>query len=161
MLALPACSPDPYPGEEGKILHVSLRLLPKSFDPPLIEDEGSGKVSAHVYDGLLMYHPLARPYKLIPALAKGMPEISEDKKTFTFEIRQGLRFADDPCFPDGKGREVTAKDFLYCFKRFAHPSVPAKGWWIFDGWIKGLALPPSVLKQIYETTPNKLLGLSP
>ena len=134
---LPACNPDPYPGEKGKILHVSLRLLPKSFDPPKIEDEGSGKVAAHVYDGLLMYHPFARPYRLMPALAESMPEISEDKKTYTFRIKKGVRFIDDPCFPDGKGREVTAEDFLFCFKRFGHPATRAKGWWLFAGWIRG------------------------
>lgn len=142
-LALPflalfaACNPDPYPGEKGKILHVSLRLLPKSFDPPKIEDEGSGKVAAHVYDGLLIYHPFARPYRLMPALAASMPEVSEDKKTYTFRLKKGVRFIDDPCFPDGKGREVTAEDFLFCFKRFGHPATKAKGWWLFDGWIEG------------------------
>ncbi len=133
-----ACSPDPYPNEKGKVLHVGLRLLPKSFDPPLIEDEGSGKCAAHVYDGLLQYHPYARPYKLIPALAESMPSVSEDRLTFTFRIRKGVRFQDDPCFEGGRGREVTAEDFIWCFKRFAHPATGAKGWWLFDGKIRGL-----------------------
>ncbi len=66
-----------------------------------------------------------------------MPQVSEDKKTYTFRIKKGVRFIDDPCFPDGKGREVTAQDFLFCFKRFGHPQTKAKGWWLFDGWIQG------------------------
>ncbi|MEZ5990646.1 MAG: ABC transporter substrate-binding protein [Planctomycetota bacterium] len=135
---LVGCSPDPYPGEHGKILHVSLRLMPKSFDPTEIEEEGSGKCAAHVYDGLLMYHPFARPYRLMPALAEAMPEVSEDRRTYTFRLRKGVRFQDDPCFPDGKGREVTAEDFVWCFKRFAHPVVNTPGWWLFDGWVEGL-----------------------
>ncbi len=139
MLLGAACSPNPYPGETGKILHVSLRLHPKSFDPPSIEEEGSGKCAAHVYDGLLMYHPFARPYKLIPALAKSMPEVSADQLTYTFELKRGLKFCDDPCFTatDGKSREVTAEDFVWCFKRFGHPRTQAKGWWLFDGKILG------------------------
>ncbi len=132
------CSPNPYPGEQGKILHVGLRVLPKSFDPPLIEDEGSGKCAAHVYDGLLQYHPFARPYKLIPALAARMPEVSKDGLVYTFHLRAGVRFQDDPCFPGGRGREATAQDFVWCFKRFSHPQVQAKGWWIFDGKVRGL-----------------------
>lgn len=133
-----ACSPDPYPQETGKILHASLRLLPKSFDPPMIEEEGSGKIASHVYDGLLMYHPFARPYKLLPALAESMPEISADKKTYTFKLKPGIRFVDDACFRDGKGREVTAEDFHWCYKRFAHPETKAKGWWLFRGKVVGL-----------------------
>ena len=132
------CSPDPYPGEEGAILHVGLRLLPKSFDPPSVEEEGSGKVAAQVYEGLLGYHPFARPYALMPTLAEDMPVVSEDNLTYTFTLKQGVRFHDDPSFPDGIGREVTAEDFLFVLKRFSHPSTVTKGWWLFDGKIKGL-----------------------
>ncbi|MFT4975892.1 MAG: oligopeptide transport system substrate-binding protein [Myxococcota bacterium] len=132
------CNPDPYPTEEGKILHIGLRLLPKSIDPPQISDEGSGLLASQVYEGLLMYHPFARPYQLMPAVAAELPEISEDKLTYTFRLKQGVRFADDDCFPGGEGREVTAHDFLYAFKRFSHPNTRAKGWWLFDGKIAGL-----------------------
>ena len=137
-LALVGCSPDPYPGEEGEILHVGLRLLPKSFDPPDIGEEGSGKVSAPVYEGLLAYHPYARPYQLVPALAESMPVVSEDRMSWTIRLKEGVTFVDDPCFPDGQGREVTAEDVLYAFKRFSHPSTHAKGWWLFDRKVAGL-----------------------
>ncbi|MCB9675513.1 MAG: hypothetical protein H6737_10380 [Alphaproteobacteria bacterium] len=133
-----ACNPDPYPGETGDVLHVALRQLPKSFDPPQIEDEGSGKISANVYDGLLQYHPFARPYQLQPALAEALPEVSEDGLTYTFRIKRGVRFHDDPCFPGGQGREVDAHDFVWAYKRLAHPSVNSRGWWLFDGRIAGL-----------------------
>ena len=92
LLSLLACNPDPYPGEEGKILHVGLRLLPKSFDPPQVDDEGSGAIASQVYEGLLAYHPFARPYQLIPALAEDMPVISDDKLTYTYHLRKGVLF---------------------------------------------------------------------
>jgi len=135
---LVACNPDPYPGEQGNILHVSLRTLPKSMDPPQIEDESSAKLAAHIYDGLLQYHPFARPYQLQPAIAAQMPSVSEDGLTYTFELEQGVRFHDDPCFPDGEGREVTAQDFVWAFKRLAHPSTNSRGWWLFDDRVQGL-----------------------
>jgi oligopeptide transport system substrate-binding protein len=138
LLSLLACNPNPYPGEQGKILHVGLRLLPKSFDPPQVDDEGSGAIASQVYEGLLTYHPFARPYQLIPALAAELPVISEDKLTYTFTLRDDITFADDPCFADGVGRKVTADDFLYAFKRFSHPNTRARGWWLFDGKIAGL-----------------------
>ena len=138
LLSLLACNPDPYPGEQGKILHVGLRLLPKSFDPPQVDDEGSGAIASQVYEGLLAYHPYARPYQLIPALAADLPEVSEDKLTYTFTLREDVRFADDDCFPGGEGRAVTAQDFLYAFKRFSHPNTRARGWWLLDGKLVGL-----------------------
>jgi len=135
---LTGCNPDPYPTEDGKILHVGLRLLPKSTDPPQVSDEGSGLLAAQVYEGLLMYHPFARPYQLVPALAADLPVVSDDQLTYTFSLREDVLFADDPSFPNGAGRAVTAEDFLYAFKRFSHPNTRAKGWWLFDGKIKGL-----------------------
>ena len=135
---VPACNPDPYPGEQGTVLHVALSTLPKSMDPPYIEDAPSGMIAAQVYDGLLQYHPYARPFKLIPSIAAAMPEVSEDRLTYTFTLRDDIRFTDDECFEDGKGRQVTAEDFLFIFKRFAHPRTGAKGWWLFDGRILGL-----------------------
>jgi ABC-type transport system substrate-binding protein len=137
-LALAACSPNPYPGETGKVMHAALRLLPKNLDPPRIEEEGSGKIGAQVYEGLLIYHPFARPYKLVGALAEGLPEISDDRLTYTFKLRKGIHFVDDPCFPEGKGREVTAQDFEWCFKRFSHPRTKSTGWWGFSKKITGL-----------------------
>ena len=38
-----------------------------------------------------------------------MPEISADYKTFTFRIKPGIYFADDPAFK-GQKRELTAED---------------------------------------------------
>ncbi len=137
-LFLGACSPNPYPGEKGKILHMGLLALPKSLDPPGVEDMYSGIIASQVYEGLFQYHPYARPFKLMPALAKSWPKVSKDGKTITFELKKGVHFQDDPCFLGGKGREVVAQDFVYCFKRFAHPSVQSKGWWVLDGKILGL-----------------------
>ena len=42
---------------------------------------------------------------------------------WTFTLKPGLRYGDDPCFPGGKGREVLAADFVYSLKRMADPTV--------------------------------------
>ncbi|MCA8968452.1 MAG: hypothetical protein KDC95_01660 [Planctomycetes bacterium] len=132
-----SCVPDAYPGEEGDILHFTLRLLPKTFDPPKISEEGSNKLASQIYDGLLTYHPYARPYKLVPAIAAALPEVSEDGRIYTFKINTSIRFQDDPCFPDGKGRNVNVQDVMYCMKRFAHPTSETTGWWLFQDRIVG------------------------
>jgi oligopeptide transport system substrate-binding protein len=65
---------------------------------------------------------LARPYKFVPSIATGMPEISADGRVWTIRIRQGIYFADDPAFA-GKKRELTAADFVYGWKRIVDPRV--------------------------------------
>lgn len=112
----------------------------KGIDPALADDLYSGTEVGRVYEPLLQYHYLKRPYTLIPNLAEAMPEISGDGKTLTFKIKKGVLFHDDPCFKEtqGKGREMTADDVIYSFKRLADPKVESSGFWIFDGKIIGL-----------------------
>ncbi len=133
-----ACAPDPYPGEKGDVLHVSLRTLPKTMDPPLMGEQASVKLGVNVFEGLLEYHPYARPYQVQPALAEAMPEVSDDGLTYTFRLREGVRYHDDPCFPGGRGREITASDFVYAMKRLAHPYIKTKSLWMVRDHIAGL-----------------------
>ncbi len=53
---------------------------------------------------------------LEPCIAESW-EISEDGKVYTFKIREGVFFHDDPCFEDDKGRELTAKDVAFCLSK--------------------------------------------
>src|SRR6476619_3093750 len=45
---------------------------------------------------------------IIPSLAKRWT-ISDDRLRFTFYLRDDVFFHDDPVFPNGKGRKMTAK----------------------------------------------------
>ncbi len=110
----------------------------KALDPALSGDVSSSKAIARIYEGLVEYDYLARPYKVKPLLAESMPEVSEEGLIYTFKIRQGIYFHDDPCFPDGKGRELVAEDFIYSFKRIADVKNVSSGFWIFDERIVGI-----------------------
>ena len=74
------------------------------MDPIYANDRYSSNEIARVYEGLLEYHYLKRPYTLVPNLAAEMPIVSKDGLTYTFKIRPGVFFHDDPAFPNGKGR---------------------------------------------------------
>ncbi|MCB0419695.1 MAG: ABC transporter substrate-binding protein [Bdellovibrionales bacterium] len=110
----------------------------KGMDPVYTSDVYTSKAVSQIYETLLEYHHLKRPLVLQPLLAVEMPAASEDGLTHTFKIKPGARFQDDPAFPNGKGREVTATDFIYSWKRLADPANRSDGFWIFDGRIKGL-----------------------
>jgi len=119
-------------------LRVALGERLKGFDPAHAGDEISTIVQGQIYEPLFQYSYLKRPFQLEPLLAESMPEVSSDKKIYIIKIKKNVFFQDDPCFPDGKGREVTAEDFVYSFKRIADANNTSTGWWIFDGRIKGL-----------------------
>ncbi len=110
------------------------------FDPVRVGDVASVLAIARVYEGLLQYAYLARPYRLEPLLAENLPAVSPDGLTYTFAIRRGIFFQDDPCFQDraGRGRELTAEDFIYSLKRVADPTNASSGWWAFNDRIAGL-----------------------
>lgn len=112
----------------------------RGFDPAKVNDQASGFCIMRVYEGLLQHSYLARPFQLEPWLCEAMPEVSADGLVYTFKIRPGIHFADDPCFTNsaGQGRELTAEDFVYSLKRIADLKVASVAWWILDGKIKGL-----------------------
>lgn len=108
------------------------------YDPINASDRYSGNETGKVYEGLFEFHPLKRPYELMPNLAESLPTVSADGLTYTFKIKKGVLFHDSPAFKDGKGREMKADDIVYSLKRLADPKLNAKGWWLLDDKIAGL-----------------------
>lgn len=120
-----------FHGETGRI---------RGFDPARVMDVPSVQAVSKVYEGLLQYSYLDRPYRVEPLLAEAMPAVSSNGMEYTFRIRRGIRFQDDPCFTNtaGKGRELCAADFVYSIKRIADIKVGSSGYWTFRGYIVGL-----------------------
>ena len=63
---------------------------------------------------------MARPARLRTDTTIAMPEVSTDHRTFTFRIRPGIYFQDDPAFK-GERRELVAADYVYSWKRIYDP----------------------------------------
>jgi len=122
----------------GEVISYSRSYRLKALDPVTAGDVSSSLAIARICEGLVEYDYLARPYKIVPLLAESMPEISADELTYTFKLRKGIYFHDDPCFPNGKGREMVAEDFIYSFKRLADVKNASSGFWIFNNRIVGI-----------------------
>ncbi|HKL20350.1 MAG TPA: ABC transporter substrate-binding protein, partial [Tichowtungia sp.] len=138
-LLLAGCGDPPLPRKSGEeVVSYSQTSRIRGLDPGITGEVSSSLAISRLYEGLLQYHYLARPYKLIPALAESMPDISDDGLTYTFKIRKGIFFHDDPCFPGGKGRELEARDFVYSIKRVADVKNASSGFWAFNKRIKGI-----------------------
>ncbi|HEY2928071.1 ABC transporter substrate-binding protein [Piscinibacter sp.] len=110
-----------------KVLRYAFPNAETSFDPTQVSDLYSRTITPHIFEALYTYDHLARPIKVKPLTAAGMPEHSADFKTWTVRVRPGITFADDPAFK-GQPRELTAQDFVYALKRFADPAKKAAGW---------------------------------
>jgi oligopeptide transport system substrate-binding protein len=58
--------------------------------------------------------------------------ISQDHLVYTFYLRNDVYFHDNPIFPKGKGRKMTAYDVAYSFSRIVDKQTASSGAWIFN-----------------------------
>lgn len=141
LASAPGCGGErsaPSEDDGKKVFYDARRTAHKTLDPPQQFDGASAELVTNLYDTLLEYHYLARPYRLTPNLLAEMPEKGPDGRTYTFRLRRGVRFHDDPCFEGGAGRELTADDAIYSIKRFADANVNLKSWVLMSGFVVGL-----------------------
>lgn len=126
-------------GSAETVLRYETRRI-TGFDPAKAMDVASSLAVSKIYEGLLQYSYLDRPYRVEACLAESLPDISADGTVYTFRIRHGVYFQDDPCFTltKGKGRELCAADFIYAIKRIADLKVGSPGYWLFRDKIIGL-----------------------
>lgn len=86
----------------------------RSLYPLSITDVTGHRIANQVYEGLVKLDQQTLEIK--PGLAESW-EISDDGKVYTFALRKGVYFHDDPCFEGGKGRKVKSSDVKFCFDR--------------------------------------------
>ena len=110
-----------------KVYRYAFRVAETGFDPAQIGDAYSRTITPHIFEGMYQYDPLAKPVKVRPLTAQGMPEFSADFRTWTVKLQPGIYFASDPAFK-GKKRELVAEDYVYSIKRFADPAVKSLAW---------------------------------
>src|SRR5262249_7642216 len=86
---------------------------------------------------LYTYDYFARPVRMVPNTADGMPVISDGGRTYTLKVRPGIYFADDPAFK-GKKRELVAADYVFSVKRIFDPKVRSYWVYLFEKQLVGL-----------------------
>ena len=94
-----------------------------------------------IHRGLYAYLP-GDTTKPVPDLAEGDPEISEDGKTVTVKIKQGVMFSKPV------SREVTSKDVKYGIERAFIAGVPNGYARVYLGDLVGATAKPGPYKEI-------------
>ena len=98
-----------------------------SLDPAFAKSQNNIWAVDHLYNRLV---ELNDALEIVPAIASDWA-ISKDGKTYTFTLRDDVYFHDNPCFPEGKGRRVTARDAVYSLGRIIDAEVNSPGSWIY------------------------------
>jgi ABC-type transport system substrate-binding protein len=131
-----ACNNDPHPpplrekradGTPWRVRYAGIRDDARSLDPQFSYDQMGHTVLETICDTPLEYHPMKTdPYELMPGLLERMPERinnADGSVTYHCVLKRDIHYQDDPCFPGGKGREMTAADMEFSVKRMCDPKV--------------------------------------
>jgi oligopeptide transport system substrate-binding protein len=68
---------------------------------------------------------------IVPSIAKRW-DVSADRLTYTFHLRDSIFFHDNEAFANGKGRKLVAADVVYSFSRIIDKKTASSGGWIFN-----------------------------
>ena len=96
-------------------LTYALANEPDGIDPGVTNNSFASPILNNVFEGLVDYS--SEDGALIPGEAESW-EISEDGLTYTFTLRDGLKWSD--------GSDHTAADYVYSMKRILDPNTEAK-----------------------------------
>lgn len=109
----------------GKQLVVQIGPDPETIDPAINSASDGGNMILHAFEGLLT---VDQNEQIAPGCAETW-ETSEDGLTWTFHLRDGLKWSD--------GTDLTAEDFVYSWQRVCDPKTAAPYAETVLGMVKG------------------------
>ena len=113
------------PAYDPALAGGTLKLVAKgaagTLDPKINYTLQFWQLYQATYDGLLAFRKTDgdKSFEVVPDLAEAMPEVSNDGKTLTFTLRDGIKFSD--------GNPVTVNDVKSSFERIFKVSSPTAG----------------------------------
>lgn len=118
----------------GGIFRINEPEYIKNLFPPSITDVYSYRVASQVYEGLFKFND--QDLSVVNGLAQSY-ELDSTGMVYTITLRDSVYFHDDPAFPGGRGRKLTATDVAYCFTQLCTQSASNQNFSVFSGLLKG------------------------
>jgi ABC-type transport system substrate-binding protein len=115
-----------------------------SLDPAFAKSQSTMWPAHQFYNTLV---EIDDSLHIVPSLAKSW-EISENRLTWIFHLRNDVFFQDDAAFANSRGRQMTAKDVEYSLSRIIDKQTASPGSWIFNRKVDSL----QPFKVIDDTT---------
>lgn len=109
-------------------LRVDVGSETPTLDPTLAEDTASNRIMYDLFAGLVDFD---QSNNVIPGMAEKW-DISKDRKTYTFHLRQGLKFSD--------GSSITSSDFIYSWRRLVDPKTASPYSFLFSNLVNAQAI---------------------
>ncbi|HHV42289.1 MAG TPA: peptide ABC transporter substrate-binding protein [Clostridiaceae bacterium] len=105
---------------DNSVMRLCLASEPDKLDPALNTTMDGGVLCVNSFSGLMTHNPEGEK---VPDLAEKV-EVSEDNLTYTFTIRDGLKWSD--------GKPLDAKDFEASWKRAAAEETAADYGYLYE-----------------------------
>lgn len=151
-----AATPDAGPPVRGDWLVIHSLSDPENLNPLTSNDAGASAVLGWIFPALVRIDQTT--LALEPALARALPEVSPDRLTYTYTLRDDVTFSD--------GKPLTAEDVVFTLKAIKHPRVnaaPQRNY--FNSVADADAIDPHTVKialgEVYFLNDWQLGGISP
>jgi len=131
----------------GGVFRINETEYFRSLYPLNVTEVIGHRITNQLYEGLVKLNHT--DLSVLPGLAERW-DVSDDAKKYTFYIRKGVTYHDDPCFPNGKGREVKAQDFKYVLDKLCEADVNNQGYNFVKDRILGA---PAYFKSTQDKKP--------
>jgi len=132
IISIASCRSHQHP--DKKIFHYNEQTGIASLDPAFAKNQSIMWAVHQLYNTLV---EVDENMQLKPSLAKNW-EISADNLSLIFHLRTDIFFHDDAAFENNKGRQLTANDVVYSFKRIADRNTASPGAWIFNNRVDSI-----------------------
>ncbi len=107
-------------GKAADVFNINLASEPDHLDPALNSSVDGAALAANSFVGLYTYNEAG---EVIPALADGMPDVSEDGTEYTIKMKSDLKWSD--------GSALTAQDIVYSWNRAVNPDTASDYSYLF------------------------------
>ena len=88
----------------------------EKLNPTVTNDASASGIYIYIFETLLDVN--RETYDLVPLIAKSLPEISEDKMSYTFDLKEDVKFSD--------GTPLTGEDVIFTVKTIKNPFTDAQ-----------------------------------
>lgn len=89
---------------------------PEKLNPTVTNDASATGIYIYIFEALLDID--RETYELYPVIAKALPTISDDHLSYTFELREDVKFSD--------GTPLTGEDVIFTIKTIKNPFTDAQ-----------------------------------
>ncbi len=123
-----SCKNESHNYDDSQVFRYNEHANITTLDPAFAKDLRTIWVTNQLFNGLVQ---LDEHLEVQPDIATSWT-ISEDGKTYTFNLKKDIQFHKHILFGKDSTRKVVAEDFVYSYNRLIDPQVASPGKWVLE-----------------------------